>query len=377
MTASSDMHAQLQREFQQVVDREAAVDGTACLLRVELPVHGVVSRHAAGGLVRGGTPVDVHTPFRIASITKTFTAAVVVQLAAEGRLSFDDLMTTHLPDSALDLVDRLHVCDGTSYGASITVRQLLTHSSGLFDYAQSHDFFAAITAAPEQPWTPRRMLEGAIEWGQPHFAPGTGYGYAYSDTGYVLLGLIIERLDGRPLHESYRARILDPLDLRATYLEGHEAHRGPEMAHPYQGGFDTWPIHGSADWAGGGLVSDIDDLAAFAQALVAGDVVSRESLHEMLRYDFRTLDPAQHSPGFVGYGFGVEARDYDGFLLRGHRGHWGAWMHVDPHSGLTITGTINQADRRPDRAVQAVTAAVRASGLGDERVDWDRVRGAR
>ena len=377
MTGTADAKGALQRELQQVIEREEAVDGAACMLRVELPAHGFVSHHAGGGLVRGGTAADPRSPFRIASISKTFTAAVVVQLEAEGRLRFDDLMTAHLPGSVHDLVDRLHVLEGVSYGASITVRQLLTHSSGLFDYAQSAGFIAEIVAAPEQPWTPRRMLEGAIEWGRPHFAPDTGYGYAYSDTGYVLLGLIIEHLDGRPLHESYRARILEPLGLAATYLEGHEPHRGPAMSHPYHGEFDTLPIHGTADWAGGGLVSDVDDLATFAQALVAGDAVESASLPEMLRYDFRALDPAQHSPGFLGYGFGVEARDYDGFLLRGHRGHWGAWMHVDPVSGLTVTGTINQADRRPDRVVQAVTAAVRASGLGDGRVDWRQVRGTR
>lgn len=361
------------------VDAEAAVADEGCLLRVELPGRGLSWALAAGGIERGGERVAPSTPFRIASITKTFTAAVIVQLAAEGRLGFDDTMARHLPGSVGDLVDRLHVIDGRSFGASITIRQLLTHASGLFDYAQSEGFFAAIAAAPDRPWTPRAMLEGSIEWGRPHFAPGEGYGYAYSDTGYVLLGLIIEALDARPLHDSYRARIVEPLGLRATYLEGHEPHRGPVMAHPYQGDFDVMPIHGTADWAGGGLVSDVDDLAVFAQALMAGEVVPAPFLAEMLRFDFRTLDPTRHSPGFAGYGFGVEARQSDGFLLRGHRGHWGAWMHIDPVSGLTVTGTISQAERRPDRIVQAVTAAVRSSGLADGGgdIDWRTLRGAR
>lgn len=370
----------LEAALQAAVDAEAAVADEGCLLRVELPGSALSWTLAAGGIERGGDRVAPSTPFRIASITKTFTAAVIVQLEAEGRLGFDDAMARHLPESVADLVDRLHVIDGRSYGAAITVRQLLTHASGLFDYAQSDGFFAAIAAAPDRPWTPREMLEGSIEWGRPHFAPGEGYGYAYSDTGYVLLGLIIEALDDRPLHDAYRARIVEPLGLRATYLEGHEPHRGPAMAHPYQGEFDVMPIHGTADWAGGGLVSDVDDLAAFAQALMAGEVVPESSLAEMLRFDFRTLDPSRHSPGFAGYGFGVEARHSDGFLLRGHRGHWGAWMHIDPASGLTVTGTINQAERRPDRIVQAVTAAVRASGLADaERrlVDWRTLRSAR
>lgn len=350
-------------EFQSIVDTEAAVDGAACLLRVELPGQGLLWRHAAGSLWRGGPAATVDTPFRTASITKTFTAAVVMQLAAEGRLHLDDLAGHHLPPDHLDLLPRLHVLDGVSYGERITVRQLLTHSSGLFDYALSAGFFESIVNDPSHVWTPREMLEGAVVWGTPHFPPGEGYGYAYSDTGYVLLGLIIEHLDRRPLHRAYRERVIDLLGLRATYLEGFEPHRGPQLAHTHEGEYDTSVIHGSADWAGGGLVSDTGDLARFARALVRGEVVPQPWLDEMLEYRFRTLDPARHSEGFLGYGCGVEAREYDGFLLRGHRGHWGAWMHVDPVSGLTITGTIDQADRRPDRVVQGVTAAVRRSGL--------------
>ena len=358
MTTSSDpTHA-----FQRLADAEAAIAGEGCLLRVEIPGVGVWE-HAAGGIERGGEPAAPTSPFRIASITKTFTAAVVTQLAAEGRLGLDDPMAAHLPADHQDLVDRIHVLDGVSSGASITIRQLLTHASGLFDYAMSDGFFEQIILDPGHVWTPRQMLEGSIVWGRPHFLPGQGYGYAYSDTGYVLLGVIIEHLDARPLHESYRTRILDPLGLGNTYLEGFEAHRGSPMTHPYQGEFDAAPIHGSADWAGGGLVSDTRDLAAFAAALAAGRVVARPWLDEMMHWQFRTLDPERHSPGFRGYGFGLEAREQDGFVLRGHRGHWGAWMHVDPVSGMTITGTINQADRRPDAVVQGVTAEVRRCGL--------------
>jgi D-alanyl-D-alanine carboxypeptidase len=357
--------SQIEASLVAALDAEANVDGAACLLRVELPAHGLVWRCAAGGLARGGAPARVDTTFRIASITKTFTAAVVCQLVVEGRLGFDDLMSQHLPPDHLDLVDRVHVLDGVSAGHRITVRQLLTHGSGLFDYASAPGFFRTIAADPSHVWTPREMVEGAIAWGPPHFPPGEGYGYAYSDTGYVLLGLIIEHLDGRSLHEAYRARILHPVGLRVTCLEGHEGHRGPEMSHPYEGDLDASVIHGTADWAGGGLVSDVDELAVFAHALMEGRVVPRPVLDEMFEWRFRTLDPALHSPGYLGYGFGVEAREYDGFLLRGHRGHWGAFMHIDPPTGLTITGTINQSSRRPDALVQAVTALVRASGLAE------------
>ena len=351
-------HEDIAHQLQQLVDAEAAVEGATCLLRVEAPAHGVWHL-VAGGLTRDGEPAAPTTPFRIASITKPFTAVVIAQLAAEGRLRFDDLMTAHLPAGFADLVPRLHVLDGVSYGETITLRQLLTHASGLMDYAMSEGFYGELFKDPSHAWTPREMLEGACVWGAPHFPPGQGYGYAYSDTGYVLLGVIIEHLEGRPLHEVYRGRIIEPLGLSATYLEGFETHRGPEMAHPYEGEWDAALIHGSADWAGGGLVSDVDDLAVFVQSLFAGRLVPPAQLDEMTYYAFRTLDPALHSPGYLGYGFGLEARESDGFLLRGHRGHWGAWMHLDPVSGLTITGTINQSNRRPDPVVQGVTAIMR------------------
>lgn len=345
--------------LQRLVDAEAAVDGTACLLRVEVPGVGVW-HHVAGGVSIGGPPAAIGHTFRTASITKTFTGVVVLQLAAEGRVDLDVPMADYLPEGYADIVPRLHVLDGVSYGAQITVRQLLTHSSGLFDYALSDGFIAAIIEQPSRPWTPREMLEGSIVWGTPHFTPGGGYGYAYSDTGYVLLGLIIEQLDQRPLHESYRARILEPLGLRHTYLEGYEPHRGPVLTHTYEGPADTSVIHGSADWAGGGLVSDLDDLARFAQALMAGELLSGAWLDELLHWQFRNLDPTLHSVGYLGYGCGVEARTIDGTLFRGHRGHWGGWMHIDPASGVTVTGTINQANRRPDRVVVGAVSALHA-----------------
>jgi len=127
----------------------------------------------------------------------------------------------------------------------------------------------------------------------------------------------------------------------------------------YEGEFDCAPIHGSADWAGGGLVSTVDDLAVFAQALVQGRVVASPLLDEMLHWQFRTLDPTLHTPGYLGYGLGVDARETNGFLVRGHRGHWGVLMHVDPVSGLTITGTIDQSSRKPETLMHGATAAVR------------------
>ncbi len=363
MTTRVTPEAAFAAELQSVVEREHAIGGEPCLLRVEVPALGIVSRHAAGTLHRAVDHVDAasatpDSPFRIASVTKPFTSAVVAQLVGEGRLSFDDRIADLLPEEYQDLVPRLHVLDGVSSGERITVRQALTHASGLFDYAMSPAYGRALAADPAHEWTPREMLEGAIEWGAPHFPPGEGYGYAYADTGYVIAGVIIEQLDRRPLWQSYRARILDPLGMRGTYLEGFEPHRGPELAHAYEGDFDVMPLHGSSDWAGGGLVSTVDELAVFAQALVGGRVLPEPLLGELLHWQFRSLDPELHSPGYLGYGLGVEARALSGTVFRGHRGHWGVIMHVDPVSGITLTGTIDQSARRPDDLAQGAVDAI-------------------
>ena len=376
MTEDHAALAALAASLQTLVDTEHAIGDEACLLRVEVPALGLVARHVAGGLARSGDAgpspaATVASPFRIASITKPFTSAVVAQLVGEGRLSFDDRLADLLPASYADVVPRMHVLDGVSSGERITMRQALTHASGLFDYAMSPSYGAALFRDPGHVWTPREMIEGAIEWGTPHFPPGEGYGYAYADTGYVLAGVIIEHLDGRPLHESYRARILDPLGMHGTYLEGFEPHRGPDITHAHEGDFDVMPIHGSSDWAGGGLVSTVDELAVFGQALVAGRVVAVSLLDEVLHWQFRTLDPELHSPGYLGYGMGVEARESNGFVFRGHRGHWGVLMHVDPVTGITITGTINQSSRRPDALMHGAAAALREHLPADAFTPFD------
>ena len=365
MSDPSDTHVPpaFAAALQRVVDAEHAVGDEPCLLRVEVPSLGLVSRHASGTLQRRAEGVEAvaatpDSPFRIASVTKPFTSVLVAQLVAEGRLSFDDRLVDLLPEPYLDLVPRLHVLDGVSYGDRITMRQALTHASGLFDYAMSPSYGKALFLDPGHAWTPHEMIEGAIAWGEPHFPPGEGYGYAYADTGYVLAGVVVEALDGRPLWQSYRERILDPLGMTGTYLEGFESHRGPAISHAHEGEYDVMVIHGSSDWAGGGLVSTLDELAVFAQALVAGRALRDPELSEILHWQFRTLDPALHSPGYLGYGMGVEARDLAGHVFRGHRGHWGVLMHVDPISGVTITGTINQSSRRPDALAQGAVAAI-------------------
>jgi D-alanyl-D-alanine carboxypeptidase len=346
-------------ELQQLVEAEIGNDTASCILRVEAPEIGLTWAGSAGTVsLTDRRPVNPTDSFRIASVTKSFTAVVVMQLVDERTVDLDEPVAPLLDPAAVDVIDRIHTYDGHAYGRDLTLRQLLRHSSGIFDYASAPGFFDAIADDPARRWSPHDLVEGAVRWGSPLFAPDAGYKYAYTDTGYVFLGLMIEHVTGKPLHEVYRTRIHEPLRLTNTYLEGYEPHRGRRLTHAYEGEFDVMVIDGSADWAGGGLVSTAGDLASFAQALVGGELVTEPLLSDMFDYEFRTLDPSQHGPGYIGYALGIDARVSGSRLLRGHRGHWGVLMHIDPTTGLTITGTINQSSRRPDSVMNGVVDIV-------------------
>ena len=136
-------------------------------------------------------------PVRIASNTKTYVAATVLRLSEEGRLSLDDSIDSYLPGPMVDLLT------GDGYRPDqMTLRHLLTHTSGLYDHSDSQKYGDAIMADPQRRWTRAEQLEAAMEWGDPWGPPGAIY--TYCDTGYVLLGAIIEEASGRSLAAAVR-----------------------------------------------------------------------------------------------------------------------------------------------------------------------------
>jgi D-alanyl-D-alanine carboxypeptidase len=174
--------------------------------------------------------------FKIASIAKTFTATIVLQLVEEGRLSLDDTIDRFLATAPEVRLDSLHIHDGISYGRHITIRHLLSQTSGLKCYlGDDPRFIEYILEHPLTQWTPAMMLGKYFEYGlntQADFPPGEGFKYA--DTNYLLLSMIIERVTGSPLHTQIKERICDPLGLIDTYLEYFEAPRGgAPLSHAY------------------------------------------------------------------------------------------------------------------------------------------------
>src|SRR3954452_259873 len=137
-----------------------------------------------------GTLLRRRATFRIASVTKTFTAAAVLRLVESGRLGLDDPIAEHLDPATVRLLR-----DGGYDVASIRIRNLLQHTSGLYDYAGDPAFVTAVVSDPQHHWTRSEQVEFAMTHGRPLFPPGMGL--AYSDTGYILLGEVLERTTGR------------------------------------------------------------------------------------------------------------------------------------------------------------------------------------
>jgi D-alanyl-D-alanine carboxypeptidase len=271
-------------EFQRSLDRvvAAGVPGAVVLVRAG----GRTTRLTAGyGALRSKRPMRAEDRFRVGSITKSFVATVVLQLVAERRLALEDPVERWLPGLVPD-------------GERITVRQLLNHTSGLFAFGADRGFVSEASRDPLRVWAPRQIISIATAH-PPMFAPGARW--SYSDTNYFVLGLIVERVTGRPLAADLERRILAPLRLRATSLPA-----GPDIAGPHAHGYFLRPLQDvtvgspSVQWAAGALVSDADDVARFFRALLGGRLV-RPDLLALMR---TTVAAPQLGPG-AAYGLGL------------------------------------------------------------------------
>ena len=225
---------------------------------------------AASGLadLATKTPIAVGDRVRVGSLTKTFVATVVLQLAAEHLLSISDTVSRWLPG----------LVPG---GAGITIRELLQHTSGIYSYTNDPGFLQALFSDPTRVWRPAELVRIAVAH-PPVFPPGTSL--AYSNTDYVLLGMIIQAATGHPVGQQLQARIFTPLGLRDTYLPYANPHLRTPYAHGYLLGQPgaTGPADATVfgpSWAGaaGGIVSTAADLARFTLRCCPGSCFPRRS----------------------------------------------------------------------------------------------------
>jgi D-alanyl-D-alanine carboxypeptidase len=340
--------------LQAAVEAQVAAGAPGALARIEAPSAGLTWAGSAGHLVRGKSralrPDDA---FRAASVTKSVTAAVVVRLADEGRLALDDPLAGQL---APELLQRWRALDALP---RTTPRQLLAHTAGVPNYFRDETFLARLREEPGRAWRPVELVDHAAEHGTPSFSPGQGF--EYSDTGYVIAGILVEQVTGRPLHEVYRELVFDPLGMDGTSLEGHEPARQPEVAHHYSDQLDWTTIAPTIDWAGGGLVITAPDLASFVRGLWSERIVDSRGLNELTRWTPGASFPPGYALRYESYGLGIGSNTVDGVELLGHTGFIGAFAFHAPEYDAILVGTHNasQVDRWP--LVAALCRELRAA----------------
>ena len=284
-------------------------------------------------------PIDVSTPWIIGSTTKTFVAVVVLQLAQEGKIDLGATVDSFLPD--LPAASR------------ITTRQLLQHTSGLNEYLDSK----AVLDDARREWGARELIAVAVAKG-PVAEPGAGF--HYSNTNYLLLGEIIEKVTSRPWYAEVRSRIIEPLGLRHTGYSGEPS--APRLGTGYvirDGRFveatDRW--HPSIGGAAGGMYSTTADLMAFTLALFEGNLLDARHAAEM-----RTF-VAGEDYGYVrhAYGLGLERYTLNNLTVLGHMGTGSvhsAFIGYDPTSRVAVAVQINAENPGP-------TAIMGAEAIGE------------
>jgi D-alanyl-D-alanine carboxypeptidase len=296
--------------------------------------------HADGTERRHGrTALSTGAGFRVASITKTFVAVVVLQLVHERRLQLDDPVAQYLPRAP-----------GV---AGVTVRELLDHTSGIPDYsAVDEKFGPGLLRDRDRTWTADELIALAAT-ARPTFAPGTDY--QYSNTNYLLLGQVIEAVTGSSWAAQVKARILDPLHLTGTSVPGLEP--GPPVVPGYD---DTdndgnrenvetgrgWTSLVSSEGPAGAIVSTAADLAAFGTALFHGRLLDPAGMRLM-------ATPGPFHPRSSNYGLGLEIdRPDDVTTVWGHSGYlpgFRSTLWYSPAKDLTVVvladdGTANTPD---------------------------------
>ncbi|MDR6548835.1 serine hydrolase [Paenibacillus qinlingensis] len=311
-------------------------------LQVWMESSGFTYRYAAGRIsANKDAAVSLNQPFHTASIGKVFTAVIIMKLVERGQLALEDPICKYVTPTELT---HLFVYRGVDYASQVTIHQLLGHTSGVADYFEDPvlhkpSFIQRIIANPDEVWTPDALLDFTRNNQVNHGPPESRY--YYSDTGYILLGRMIERITGRSFSENLHLDIFSPLQMNDSYLMFFPQSQ-QESAEPIQ---DIWlntveisrfPSL-SCDWAGGGIVTTPQDLLIFQKALHHGTCISQTSLQAMMTFKHKFRSG-------IHYGLGMMELHFEEFFfllrglprLQGHSGILGTHMFSHPESETHI-----------------------------------------
>jgi D-alanyl-D-alanine carboxypeptidase len=329
--------------------KELLIPGAVILLRTP---QGEFTITYGTTLLGANSPPRADTHFRIASNTKTMTAALIMELAQEDKLNLDDPVSKYVP--------------GVPNGDNITMAELLNMRSGLYNYSNDPRIWESMDHHPAKVWSPAELLAIAFAH-SPNFPPGTAY--EYNNTNYALLGLTIEKVGGKPLAQAIQDRLFGPLRLQHTELPASTVNTIPA---PYSHGYlygsasvamvgtppyspqvqaaaragtllpkDYTGLNHSFAAAAGGVISTANDLATWIQALVGGRVLNAA-------YQRRWLDSLQpedpSKPDGQQYGYGIAKLHWGPNTMYFHGGEtpgYNSFMGYDPGNQVTLVVWTN------------------------------------
>lgn len=296
--------ARLDTAIRQVM-REAGVPGV--IVGLSAPGKGSYVRAFGVADKATGAPMEPGLYMRIGSETKTFTVTALLELVDQGKVGLDDPIAKYI--------------DGVPNGDRITLRDLAGMRSGLFNYSEDEGFFKALTSNPRRPFTPQELLDYAFKH-PVQFQPGEKF--EYCNTNLILLGLVVEKAGGMPLHEFIEQNVVKPAGLRHTIFP-----TGAEFPSPHAHGYtnqtasgkveDTTDWNPSWGWAAGAMISNLPDMRSWARTLATGTLLSPETQAQRLKTGPTTI------PG-AGYGLGI-------FNVQGWIGHNGS---LPGYESLTV-----------------------------------------
>ena len=344
-TSFKDLNQGLQYLVSDLVKNDESVKN--CVLSV-MRGDGSFSWSGAAGIARqdGQVPMTKDTPIHLASITKLYTAAIIMRLYEKGALSLDDPMSRYLPEG---LIKGIHLYKGKDYSHEINIKQLLSHTSGIADYYTEKpkggkSVFELLLENPEHTWKEDETIEWARDKLEANFRPGTDA--SYSDTNFDLLGKIIEAITGEPRHTVYEDFIFRPLGLTHTWLIESSAPQIPILPADvfYKQRNITTIRSNAAYWPY--MISTAEEMIIFLKALNEGRIVSRSTLK--LMHNWHKLQfPLQ-------YGFGTMYFKLPPLMTRitkisplwGHSGSTGSFLYYCQDQDLYLAGTIDQVDSK-------------------------------
>ena len=310
---------------------------------------------------RTGAAITPDTPYFIASVTKMYTAALIMRLYEEKCIDLDAPISQYLPAY---LTQGIHVYKGTDYSSRIRVSELVNQSSGLADYENDKprggkSAFDELKAGHDRSIDTAEALE-IIRNLSPHFPPGTPGKAYYSNANYRLLGAIIESVTGQSMAENFAERIFAPLGLQHTYLyDWMTPHSNDAPATLYfKGASANVPKYLSSNTSDGGLVSTVSECVAFLRAFFEGRLFNKALLERMLTW--RTI----FFPLRYGYGlmyFKLPRLFWPTPLPEfiGHSGSTGSFAFVCPSRSMYLAGTVNQI-ASPSRPFFLMISLIRA-----------------